>query len=292
MRWRDCSIIAFDTETTGLYPEEGHRIIEFAGIEFKLGVDGSIKQLIPHHYLFNPEMPIPKEATEVSGIRDEDVASASVFGQHAEAIQKLLSKAVTVAHNYPFDQRFLSYELMRVGLKWPYPPAELDTVDISRQFFPEARSHRLGELSARLEVSLIGAHRATNDAEACGRCFLAMAGRFGAPDDLDGLLDWAGAVGLPPETGHIGKNKEGEIVFLEGEAQGEPIERHPDTLMWMPLARVRENGSWQRKYPEALSGWIERWLKSRASGRALGGGGGGKGFGPLEWGIDPPLSAR
>lgn len=289
MRWRDYPIIAFDTETTGLYPEEGHRVIEFAGIEFRLAPDNSVRQVIPHHFLFNPEMPIPKEASDVSGIRDEDVAKAPVFSQHAQAIHRLLSNAVTVAHNYPFDQRFLTYEFARAGLKWPYPVAEVDTVDLSRQFFPEAKSHKLGELAARLEIPLVGAHRATNDAEACGRCFLELARRHGAPDDLGAMLDWGAAVGLPPETGHLSRGPSG-ILFAEGEHKGEPLEEHPDTLMWMTAAKVFENGVWRRRYPESLCSWIERWLKGRASGRALGGGG-TKGFGPNEWGIDLPLSA-
>ena len=290
MRWRDLSIVAFDTETTGLHPENGDRIIEFAGIEFKLAPDGSVVKIDPHHHLFNPEMPIPKEASDVSGIRDEDVARAPVFQQHADAIHRLLANAVTVAHNYPFDQRFLSYEFDRVGLKWPFPPAEVDTVDLSRAFFPDARSHKLGELAARLDIPLVGAHRATNDAEACGRAFLELVRRNQVPDDLAGMLDWAGAVGHPPDTGHLGKGKDGSIIFLEGEHKGQPVDAHPDSLMWMTCARVFEGGSWRSRYPEGVCAWIERWLRSRASGRGFGTGS-SKGFGPHEWGIDPPLSA-
>mgnify|MGYP003340586168 CR=1 FL=1 len=219
-----------DTETTGLHPEEGHRVIEFAGVEFKLNPDGSVRQVIPHHHLFNPEMPIPKESTDVSGIRDEDVAKAPVFAQHAQSIHRLLANAITIAHNYPFDQRFLSYEFARVNLKWPYPVAEVDTVDLSRQFFPDAKSHKLGELAARLEIPLVGAHRATNDAEACGRCFLELARRQNAPSELAEMLDWGGAVGLPPETGHLSRTSEG-IQFVEGEHKGDALEDHPDTLM-------------------------------------------------------------
>jgi DNA polymerase III epsilon subunit-like protein len=290
MRWRELSLIAFDTETTGLHPEEGHRVIEFAGIEFRLNPDGSIKQAIPHHYLFNPEIPIPKEATEVSGIRDEDVAKSPVFAQHAQAIHKLLSTCLSIAHNFPFDQRFLSYEFSRVGLRWPSPPAEIDTLDLSRAFFPEARSHKLVELAARLDIPLQGAHRATNDAEACGRCFFELARRQNAPDDLAGLLDWAGAVGHPPETGHLGRSPDGSIIFLEGEHKGDTVESHPDSLMWMTVALQFVGGQWRKRYPEAVCNWIERWLRCRASGRALGAGN-MKGFGPAEWGIDLPLSA-
>jgi DNA polymerase III epsilon subunit-like protein len=288
MRWRSLPIIAFDTETTGLFPEDGHRVIEFAGVEMRLGADGRVEQVVPHHYLFNPGMPIPREASDVSGIRDEDVANAPPFEKHAEAIHRLLARAITVAHNYPFDQRFLTHEFDRAKLKWCAPPAEIDTVDLSRRFFPDARSHKLGELSARLEIPLVGAHRATNDAEACGRSFVALALRHQAPEDLAGLVEWADAVGEPPASDAIGRAADGTVVFRQGEHAGVPIDQHPDHLAWLLLARVRVDGTWQLAQPPDVRQWIERWLRVRASGRAAQA---TKGFGPNDWGIDPPLGA-
>lgn len=286
--WRDCTLVAFDTETTGLNPEEGHRVIEFAGIEFKLGPDGAIQKLTPHHYLFNPEIPIPREATEVSGLRDEDVADKPLFAQHAMAILKLLSNAILVAHNFPFDQRFLTYEFARANLRWPGPPAEIDTIDISHKFFPEARSHKLSELSQRLEVSLVGAHRATNDAEACGRCFLEMARRFGAPDSLPEMIEWADGVGAPPLNDFIKRTQDGQLLFSGGEFDGKPMEEHPEHLAWMLVAKVFEDGAWRDRYPLPLRLWMERWLRIRARGRAPSG---NRGFGAGDWGIDPPVGS-
>ena len=177
----------------------------------------------------------------------------------------------------------------RAGLKWCAPPAEIDTVDLSRRFFPEARSHKLGELAQRLEVTLIGAHRATNDAEACGRCFASLAVRNGAPEDLAGLIEWADAVGEPPSTGGcFGRAADGTIVFRGGELDGKPVEQHPDHLAWMLLARSRVDGAWQLTFPGEVRTWAERWLRVRGSGRAAQG---MKGFGPNDWGIDPPLGA-
>jgi len=286
MRWREYSIIAFDTETTGLHPEEGHRVIEFAGIEFRLAPDGSVTKIIPHHHLFNPEMPIPREATEVSGIRDEDVANAPAFATHAVAIHKLLSNAIAIAHNFPFDQRFLTMELAKCDLRWASPPAEIDTVDLSRRFFPEAKSHKLGELANRLEVTLIGAHRATNDAEACGRCFLEMARRFGAPEDLEALVEWADAIGEPPPGAEVARSPDRTLVFRGGRFDGQPVEEHPDELAWMQYARERRDGAWAWRFGEPMRRWAERWLRIRASGRAAQG---TKGFGAADWGIDPPV---
>lgn len=286
MQWRTRSIVAFDTETTGLFPENGDRVIEFAGVELQLAPDGSVAQAVPHHYMFNPQMPIPREATDVSGIRDEDVASAPLFSVHAGAIRELLANAVTIAHNYPFDQRFLTMELAKCELKWASPPVEIDTVDLSRRFFPEAKSHKLGELAKRLEVTLVGAHRATNDAEACGRAFLEMARRFSAPADVEALIDWADAIGDPPAGAEIARSPERQLVFRGGRYDGHPLEEHPDELAWMQYARERRAGRWEWRFSEGMRRWAERWLRIRASGRAAQN---TKGFGAADWGIDPPV---
>ena len=286
MSWRARSVVAFDTETTGLYPENGDRVIEFAGVEFKLAADGSVMATVEHHHLFDPGIPIPREAAEVSGLRDEDVAGKPAFAAHAAAIHSLLAGAISVAHNYPFDQRFLTQEFARCGLRWPAPTAEIDTVDLSRRFFAEARGHKLAELCARVNIPLAGAHRATNDARACGLAFLAMAGRFGAPEELEGLFEWADAVGEPPAGGEIARGDDGVLVFGTGRWARSPIDEHPDELAWMVVARERVDGAWRFKHPENVRRWIERWLRIRASGRAAQG---MKGFGPLDWGIDPPV---
>lgn len=285
MRWREQSIVAFDTETTGLFPENGDRVLEFAGIELRLAPDGSVAKVVPHHHLFNPGVKIPREATEVSGIRDEDVADAPPFSEHAAAIHALLARSVTVAHNYPFDQRFLTEELRLCGMKWPHPCAEIDTIDLSRRFFPEAKGHKLAEVAARLEVSLVGAHRATNDAEACGRAFVEMTRRFGAPEDLDGLVDWADAVGEPPAGAEVVRGPDRRPLFVGGRFDGQPVDEHPDELAWMLVARERVDGRWRWRFGEPVRRWAERWLRVRASGRQpqnL------KGFGPADWGIEPP----
>lgn len=285
MRWRDRPIVAFDTETTGLNPENGDRVIEFAGISFRLGADGEVLDLERHHFLFDPGIPIPREAVEISGIRDEDVAGKPAFAAHAKEVHALLAGAVTVAHNYPFDQRFLTVELAKAGHKWPHPPAEIDTVDLSRRLFPEARSHKLGELCARLEIPLVGAHRATNDAEACGRALLSLARRYQAPDDLEGLVEWADAIGDPPADGPVVRAADRSLVFAGGQYAGDPIDAHPDELAWYQCARERKDGRWSYTWPESVRRWVERWLRVRGSGRAAQG---TKGFGPGDWGIDPP----
>ena len=288
MRWRDLRIVAFDTETTGLLPEEGQRVIEFGGVELRLDGEGRLSEVIRHEWMFNPGAPIPREVTEVNHIRDEDVADKPEFARNAQAIHDLLSGSLLVAHNLPFDQRFLTTEFARVNLKWPVTAAEVDTVDLSRKFFREARSHKLGELCSRVDVQLVEAHRAGNDAEACGRCFLTIADRFDAPAEVEGLGDWGDVILDPPATGHMARNTQGELVFLEGPKEGEPVGAHPDVLAWMGIARYRQAGRWDWRYPEQVRAWAARWLRIRASGRFAQH---MKGYGPLDWGIDTPLGA-
>ncbi len=288
MRWRELRIVAFDTETTGLNPEDGHRVIEFGGVELRLGADGRVADAVRHEWMFNPGSPIPREVTEVNHIRDEDVADKPEFSTAARAIHELLAGSLLVAHNLPFDQRFLTAEFRRLSLGWPRAAGEVDTSDLSRLFFREARSHRLGELCSRVEVPLLEAHRAGNDAEACGRAFLTMADRFEAPAELEGLGDWGDVVLDPPATGHLIRNEAGVLVFAEGPHSGAEVDQHPETLAWMGMAKERTAGAWDWRYPEALRRWAARWLRVRASGRFPQG---MKGFGPLDWGIDPPLGA-
>ncbi len=289
MSWRSLSIVAFDTETTGFFPETGDRVIEFAGVEFTMNPDGTVAGMVEHQYLINPERPIPREATEVSKIRDEDVARAPLFAAVAEKIHALLARSITIAHNYPFDQRFLTAEFAKCKLKWPNPPAEIDTLDMSRRLYSEAREHNLTAVTQRLGVSLTGAHRATNDARACGEAFLEMARRHNAPDTLAEMIVWADGVGDPPNTGHLLRGDGGVPLFATGRFLGQPVEEHPDELGWMTLARERVDGAWRPVFPQEVRDWAERYLRVRASGRNPQN---AKGFGPMDWGIDPPVGAR
>lgn len=268
MQWRHHPVVAFDTETTGLEPFGGDRIIEFAAVVFELGPDGRVARREDHSFLVNPGIPIPRKVTEITGIADHHVADKPSFHDIAPRVRDLLAGAVTVAHNYPFDLAFLTQELQRVGLHWPEPLAEIDTVDLSMACFPEARSHRLSDLCERLDVPLDNAHRATDDAAACGLCFVNLARRHDVPDDLQDMLDWARAIGRPPEEGPIGVDAHGRAVFTEGPHAGEPVARHPVHLQWVTAARARTPAGWGWRHPASARRWARRWLEVRGAGRA------------------------
>lgn len=268
MRWKHLPIVAFDTETTGLHPFAGDRIIEFAAVSLQIGPDGQVSDVSEHSWLINPGIPIPAKVTEITGISDRDVADKPSFSEVAAQIRSLFVGAVTVAHNYPFDLNFLTVEFGRCDLTWPEPLAEIDTVDLSIKHFPEARTHKLGDVCRRLDISLVDAHRATNDAEACGRVFIEVARRHEVEDDLHAMLQWAHAIGRPPESSPFILDDTQMLVFGQGPHAGDAIGLHPIHLAWMTKAKVRGPDGWQWKYTESTRTWIQRWLDIRGSGRA------------------------
>ncbi len=294
MRWTDKPIVAFDTEATGLNPWTGDRLIEFGAVVFHLDEHGRVDEsrVERHEFFVNPGVPIPAEVQKITNISDEDVADAPPFEAKADAIWSLLEDSLSVAHNYDFDQAVLASEFQRLGRFWPTPLAEIDTLDLSRRYFGGARGHRLEQLAQRLEIRLVDAHRAANDAEACGRSFLAMTSRFDAPDQLEGLLQWAYAIGRPPQDGPLQLDRAGRVVFSEGLHKGQPVAMFPDHLAWMVVARRRVQAEWQHRYPESTRSWIARFLRLRMAGRAVQG---GRSFGPDDWSpescavADPPL---
>ncbi|TVQ91419.1 MAG: 3'-5' exonuclease [Deltaproteobacteria bacterium] len=287
MRWKHLPIVAFDTETTGLRPFLGDRVIEFGAIVFTLDEAGEIAEAAPHSWLIDPKIPIPKKVTEITGIQDADVAGKPTFSQVAPEIHALLRDCVAVAHNFPFDMAFLTAEFSRVGLPWPEPLAEVDTVDVSMAVFPDARSHKLGDLCKRLDVPLVDAHRATDDAGACGRAFLQMAQNADITDDLQAMLDWARAVGRPPEGGPFAIDDSGQLVFTQGEHQSEPVRDHPLHLAGLALAREKRLDGWHYVWPESIRAWIQRWLSVRGAGRHRPS---PKTFRADDWMLDPCIS--
>ncbi|MEL6343312.1 MAG: 3'-5' exonuclease [Myxococcota bacterium] len=285
MRWTSCRVVAFDTETTGLRPFEGDRIIEFGAVEILVNDQMQVTGTKKHQFMINPEMPIPREASRVSGITDDMVVDAPIFSRLAPQIRDVLTDGILVAHNFGFDLAFLRSEFRRCGMFWPKTRAEVDTLPLSQRKMPELSSHKLAKVAHELSVSLDNAHRASDDAEACGRVFVELARRFGAPPELEGMVDWAVAVGLPPETGHLEVGEEGVARFMFGPHKGATVEQHPDYLQWMLIALQRRDGEWRHQFPDSVRQWAARWLRARTAGR---GRGSQRSQGPSDWTIDPP----
>ena len=97
MRWTDCRVIAFDTETTGFVPFEGDRVINLRG-GAHVNSEMVVTRVKHHQFMINPEMPIPREASRVSGITDDMVSGAPTFSQLAKTIRTLMQDAILIAH--------------------------------------------------------------------------------------------------------------------------------------------------------------------------------------------------
>lgn len=153
-------LVAFDTETTGLWAGS-HRLVEIGAVRFRL--DGTVGDRFAS--LINPEKPIPKDAQAVHGISDQMVAGAP---RAYEVLPRFLefcgSKAILVAHNAPFDISFLASEMDRAGLIRPQLLV-LDTVDLVRRTSPGLASYALVNLIAHFGLAEDQEHRALSDAE-------------------------------------------------------------------------------------------------------------------------------
>ena len=125
--------IALDTETTGMDPTTGDRIIEIGCVELMNHIPtGKALQLY-----INPERDIPAEATAVHGITNDFVADKPTFSQvYSEFIEFIGKDAKLVIHNAEFDMKFINYELSTVGhpaISWS---RVVDTLGIARKKFP------------------------------------------------------------------------------------------------------------------------------------------------------------
>ncbi len=177
--WRSVPIAVIDTETTGKDPGRGDRVVEVGVVRF---VDGAVVDRFGT--LINPGVPIPAEASAVHGIKDADVKGAPSFEAVAPRLKELLSGAVPAAYNAGFDRSFIRAEMRRAGhgagKGAGFPPALRVTCDWidplvwARALQSGSKGFKLGEVAARLGVSLSNAHRATDDAEAAGHVLLAL----------------------------------------------------------------------------------------------------------------------
>lgn len=148
--------IVFDTETTGLEPFNGDKIIEIGAIEL-LNKERSGKT---YHQLINPEKKIPKETTEITHITDDDVKNQPTFREIADDFLSFLrqqpnecSKTILVAHNISFDLKFLNHELKTIGLENLSNFEFIDTVELARERFPHQKVS-LDLLCERFGISL------------------------------------------------------------------------------------------------------------------------------------------
>ena len=165
--------IVVDTETTGLDPLRGDRLVEIGCVElFNHMPTGQTF----HRYL-NPERNVPPESQRVHGLSEEFLADKPLFADIAEDFSAFLGDAPLVIHNASFDIKFLNAEFLRV-MRPAIPLARtIDTIEIAKAKIPGAR-YSLDELCKRFGIDLSARvkHGALLDAQLTARIYLELAG--------------------------------------------------------------------------------------------------------------------
>ena len=168
--------IVLDTETTGLDPRQGHRVIEIGALEL---IDRQLTGRQYHVYL-NPERDIEQGALEVHGITEEFLRDKPLFAEIVDDFLEFADGAELVIHNAPFDIGFIDNELSLVNHQHASikeVATVLDTLELARDLHPGQRNN-LDALCKRYEVdnSSRTLHGALLDAEILADVFLAMTG--------------------------------------------------------------------------------------------------------------------
>ncbi|MEM7041989.1 MAG: DNA polymerase III subunit epsilon [Pseudomonadota bacterium] len=173
--------IVLDTETTGLDPDEGHRVVEIGGVE----LINHIPTGRTYQEYINPERDMPAEAEKVHGLSEAFLGDKPVFAAIAEGFLDFverdglgeLSPATLVIHNASFDMKFLNSELKRLGFAAIGNDRVIDSLALARQRFPGAPAN-LDALCRRFDVdiSVRTKHGALLDSELLAEVYLGLIG--------------------------------------------------------------------------------------------------------------------
>jgi DNA polymerase-3 subunit epsilon len=162
--------IVLDTETTGLDPKQGHRIIEVAAIE----LDGRKVSKCTFHRYLNPEREIDEGAAAVHGLTLERLQNEAKFAEVAPALLEFIAGAELIIHNAPFDMGFLNAELTLAGLPL-LKNKVIDTLKVAKELHP-GKKNNLNALCDRYQIdnSHRTLHGALLDTELLAEVYLGM----------------------------------------------------------------------------------------------------------------------
>lgn len=165
--------IVLDTETTGLDPLKGHRVVEIGCVELY----NHIATGNHFHAYLNPERDMPSEAAMVHGLTDDFLADKPIFSQCVDDFLQFIGEAPLVIHNAAFDMNFINAELTRIGFQRLPIDRAIDTVTMSRKKFPGAPAS-LDSLCKRFGVDLSTRklHGALLDAQLLAEVYLELRG--------------------------------------------------------------------------------------------------------------------
>jgi len=169
----ETGFVVFDHETTGAKAPPC-RITEIGAYRVR---NGEVTD--EYQTLVNPEMPIPRFITELTGISDDMVRDAPLFSDIAHEFLSFIGDSILVAHNSGFDMRFLNSEIGRVFGGYRMANPCLCTVQLSRKLLPNILNHKLKTVAEHYSIELVNHHRASADAYATAHIFVNLLAKLG-----------------------------------------------------------------------------------------------------------------
>ncbi len=160
----NASYVVFDIETTG-FVKTKNKVIEIGAVKIENGV---ITERFSE--FVNPGEPIPYEIEQLTGINDSMVMDAPGITEILPKFLDFCEGCILVAHNAQFDMGFITYNAAQQDLRTEF--TYIDTVGISRAFYPTQAKHTLDAVAKTMGVSLENHHRAVDDAEATAQIFV------------------------------------------------------------------------------------------------------------------------
>lgn len=219
--------IVLDTETTGLDPKDGHRIVEIGCLEL---ID-RVPTGRPFHELINPERMMDDGAFKVHGISDEMLADKPVFAGVVDAFLAFIGDDPLVIHNAAFDMKFLNWELKKAGRPPLAMDRAIDTLAIARKKFPGSPAS-LDALCKRFNVdtSSRNLHGALIDSRLLADVYfhLTSATQAGLTFEAGAARDSSGAVQRIPRA-----PREHAVPEAEGEAHRAFLESSVKESIWL-----------------------------------------------------------
>jgi len=241
----DTTFIAFDVETTGLYPVAG-RVVELSGVKFTIdsGVIATFDELI------NPQSPIPPEVVRIHGITNAMVAERPTVDLIVPRFLEFIGgpEMVLISHNASFDVGFVGVDIARQGIADP-GNLILDTLVLARHCLPSLGSYKLENLVRYFNIPSQNYHRALADSFSVKEIFLSLLQRYPKIKTIEQVqqktytFHFSDAatfqVQLPPGFEDLAwamENSLPVVMVYKGGSKG------PEPRIITPLAAIQRNG--------------------------------------------------
>ncbi|MDX2074258.1 MAG: DNA polymerase III subunit epsilon [Alphaproteobacteria bacterium] len=221
--------IVLDTETTGLDPVSGHRMVEIGCVE----LFGGIRTGKFFHSYLNPGREVPEEAFRVHGLSTSFLQDKPIFAEKVDAFLEFIADSPLVIHNAAFDMKFVNFELAQLGFPALHNGRVLDTLLMARRKFPGSPAS-LDALCKKFSIDLSGRekHGALLDAELLAEVYLEL---LGGRQVMMGLEDVSAPVAGPAAS---------VIARASLEARSFPVSAEEEAAHKAMLASIK-NPVWE-----------------------------------------------